>query len=176
MTPRRKAFIALLGIGVVALAADQLIPRSENPADEPEAELAVAHAPAAQKTPPPPAAPANPSLSQRIAKARERSPGEVETRDVFLVPLAWIGPQKVEQILAAPAARTPRFDETHRLTALIVAGDRTGALIDGMMIKVGESIDGYRLISVANNVAVFESANERAYVRVEKSAVAAVGN
>src|SRR6185436_8131933 len=175
MTARRKAFIALLGIGVIALAADQLIPRSENPADEPEAELAVAAAPAAQKATPVAPTPANPPLSQRIVAAVARSSGQTETRDIFLVPLAWIGPQKVEQVLAAPAPRTPRFDETHRLTALILNGDRTGALIDGMMIRVGESIDGYRLMSVANNVAVFESANERAFVRVEKSAVAAVG-
>ena len=176
MTARRKAFIALLGIGLVALAADQLIPRSENSADEPEPQLAVAQAPAAQKTPQAAPAPANPALSQRIARALERSTGQEQTRDIFLVPLAWIGPQKVEQVVAAPAPRTPRFDETHRLTALILNGDRSGALIDGMMVKVGESIDGYRLMSVANNVAVFESANERAFVRVEKSAVAAVGN
>ena len=176
MTARRKAFIALLGIGVVALAADQLIPRSENPADEPEPQVAVARAPAAQQTPLAAPTPANPSLSQRIGRAVERSSGEMGTRDVFLVPVAWIGPQKAEQVLAAPAPRTPRFDETHRLTALILNGDRSGALIDGMMVKVGESIDGYRLMSVANNVAVFESANERAFVRVEKSAVAAVGN
>jgi len=176
MTARRKAFIALLGIGMIALAADQLIPTSENPADEPDAELAVAQAPAAKKAPTAASTPASPSLSQRIARALERSTGANETRDIFLVPLAWIGPQKVEQVIAAPAPRTPRFDEKHRLTALVVAGDRSGALIDGMMIKVGESIDGYRLMSVANNVAVFESANERAFVRVEKSAVAAVGN
>lgn len=176
MTARRKAFIALLGIGVIALAADQLIPRSENPEDEPESAVAVAVAPAAQKAPPAAPTPANPSLSQRIATAGARSSGQTETRDIFVVPVAWIGPQKAEQVLAAPAPRTPRFDETHRLTALIQAGDRSGALIDGMMIKVGQSIDGYRLMSVANNVAVFESANERAFVRVEKSAVAAVGN
>ena len=176
MTARRKAFIALLGIGVIALAADHLIPRSENPADEPEPEVAVAQAPAAHKPPQAPPTPANPSLSRRIGRAVERSPGEIETRDIFVVPVAWIGPQKAEQVLAAPAPRTPRFDETHRLTALILNGDRSGALIDGMMIKVGQSIDGYRLMSVANNVAVFESANERAFVRVEKSDVAAVGN
>src|SRR4051794_36019579 len=109
MTARRKAFIALLGIGVIALAADQLIPKSESPADGSEPEVAVAQAsaahqaiPAAQQTPP--AAPtANPSLSQRVGRAVERSSGETETRDIFLVPLAWIGPQKVEQVLAAPA-------------------------------------------------------------------------
>ena len=161
---------------MIALAADQLIPRSENAADAPEPEIAVAPAPAAQKTPPPAPTPANPSLSQRIARAVARSSGQTETRDIFLVPLAWIGPQKVEQVVAAPAPRTPRFDEKHRVTALILNGGRSGALIDGMMIKVGESIDGYRLVSVANNVAVFESANEKAFVRVEKGAVAAVGN
>ena len=175
MTARRKAFFALLGIGVIALAADQLIPTSENPADGPEPEVAIAQAPAARPTPPAAATPANPTLSQRIGSAVARSSGETETRDIFLVPVAWIGPQKAAQVLGAPAPRTPRFDETHRLTALI-SGDRSGALIDGMMIKVGESIDGYRLVSVANNVAVFESANERAFVRVEKSAVAAVGS
>jgi len=116
------------------------------------------------------------SLSQRIGRAVEQTLAEPSSRDIFQVPLAWIGSQKIGQDIAAPAQRRPRFDETHHLSAIILSGDRSGALIDGMMIKVGESIDGYRLASVSNNLAVFESATERAFVRVEKSAIAATGN
>jgi len=171
MTPRRKAFIALLAIGAAALAADRLIPGSENSAAEAEPDLVVAQVPSGAKAASPAsAAPATLSLSYRIRGAVEQATPDPSSRDIFRLPLAWIGPQKSAE-LAAPVAQI-RFDETHRLTGLILAGGRTGALIDGMLIKVGQSIDGYRLVSVANNTAVFESANERAVLRVEKSTFA----
>src|SRR6266568_71057 len=162
MTARRKAFVALLAIGAAALAADRLIPGSDNSAAETEPDLVVAQAPGGAKAASPAsAAPATLSLSDRISRAVEQATPDPSSRDIFRVPLAWIGPQKSGAEIGAPVAQM-RFDETHRLTGLILAGDRTGALIDGMLIKVGQSIDGYRLVSVANNTAVFESANERA--------------
>ena len=173
MTPRRKAFIALLAIGAAALAADRLVPESENSAAETNPDLVVAQAPGGAKAASlASAAPTALSLSQRIRGAVEQATPDPSSRDIFRVPLAWIGPQKSGAEIGAPVVLMRRFDETHRLNGLILAGDRTGALIDGMLIKVGQSIDGYRLVSVANNIAVFESANERAVLRVEKSTFA----
>jgi len=170
MTARRKSLVLLLALGAIALVADRFIPRSENTAlaDEPDTAVAATAA-ALPVASPSPAAPAGPSLSERIRKAREQNP-HLSSRDMFQVPLSWAGPPKSAQQTAAPTP--PRFDETHRLTGLILAGERTGALIDGMLIKVGQSIDGYRLVSVANNTAVFESAGERAVLRVEKNTFA----
>jgi hypothetical protein len=55
------------------------------------------------------------------------------------------------RVKAAPEAK-PKLN----LQAVLVAGPQSIANVDGVMLRVGDSINGYRLLEVAHRSAVFE--------------------
>ena len=55
------------------------------------------------------------------------------------------------RLKAAPEGK-PKLN----LQAVMVAGPQSIANVDGVMVRVGESINGYRLLEVAHRSAVFE--------------------
>jgi len=71
-------------------------------------------------------------------------------------------------ILAAPAQQpgTRQLDigkplEDRELSATLVSGRMPLVVIDGELLKLGESIDGYRLVGVRQGKAVFEKAGKK---------------
>jgi hypothetical protein len=58
---------------------------------------------------------------------------------------------------AAPGEPRPRF----QLNAVLAAGSNSIANVDGVMVRVGESVQGYRLVAVQDRSAVFEKNNAR---------------
>ena len=64
----------------------------------------------------------------------------------------------------APAPRVQRAPEPKpklNLQAVIVAGPHSIANVDGVLVRVGESVKGYRLLEVHDRSAVFERNNAR---------------
>ena len=57
---------------------------------------------------------------------------------------------------AAPALK-PRFN----LQAVLVAGPQSIANVDGVMVRMGDAIQGYRLVEVQDRSAVFEKNGAR---------------
>ena len=55
------------------------------------------------------------------------------------------------RLKAAPEGK-PKLN----LQAVLVAGPHSIANVDGVMVRVGESVNGYRLLEVAHRSAVFE--------------------
>ncbi|MGB7815383.1 MAG: hypothetical protein WBL28_03425 [Methylotenera sp.] len=55
------------------------------------------------------------------------------------------------------------------LTAVMVAGKHSLVNIDGVIIKLGEEKDGYRLIQVKDHEAVFKKGNKRIVLDMEMS-------
>ena len=169
VTRQQKILLGLVGIGACALLVDRLVAGSENAAQ-------------AIESSPPPVQPAaagqthaihtlsssvSPSLSERIRKGAEQTPQGAAARDIFRVPPAWSGAETSPTTVAAGSANLPRFEQTHRLNALILAGSHSGALIDSTLVKLGQSIDGYRLVRVAPGMAQLESSGGRAILRIE---------
>jgi hypothetical protein len=48
-----------------------------------------------------------------------------------------------------------------RLNAVLVAGDASMANVDGVMVRLGDSVYGYRLVEVHDRMAVFEKNKAR---------------
>jgi hypothetical protein len=70
---------------------------------------------------------------------------------VGLVPGSAASAAALGRVKAAPEGK-PRLN----LQAVLVAGSHSIANVDGVMLRVGESIDGYRLLEVQHRSAVFE--------------------
>jgi hypothetical protein len=70
---------------------------------------------------------------------------------VGLVPGSASSAASLGRVKAAPEGK-PRLN----LQAVLVAGSQSIANVDGVMVRVGESINGYRLLEVQHRSAVFE--------------------
>lgn len=170
VTKQRKIILVLLGIGVCALAGDRLTARSENvPSAANSSSLAV-QTPAITTSAPvlPALTPATATpLSDRIHSAVARMPRGTALRDMFRVAPAW-GSAHGNPARPEGAWGLTSFQQSHRMTALMVDGRRSSVIVDGNPVTLGQSIDGYRLVTVTQDMAVFESAGGRAILRIEE--------
>ncbi len=96
-----------------------------------------------------------------IAGAGAAPASEEIRRNPFSVPAGLIEPVP-DAASAAPKparkrVRRPRFE----LRAVLAAGDTSLANVDGTLLAIGERHEGYRLVEVGEDGAVFERAGRR---------------
>ncbi len=90
----------------------------------------------------------------RLAQGAEIDDG---FRDAFAVPQAWRALREAEKTQPTKPSRRGAFKDRRQLTAVMIVQGGGIAMIDGMAIRVGQSIDGYRLVSVGQRSAKFTS-------------------
>jgi hypothetical protein len=82
--------------------------------------------------------------------------------------------KKEEGAAAAQEASQPPFDQRHRLEATMVAGNRSWALVDGKMIRLGQLVrDGeavYQLIEVREHEVTFLCGDDEMVLRISTAA------
>lgn len=174
MTRERKIYGALLCLGLAALAADKLF---FSPAEAPAASLliqnsgpkpvVVAHnkpvvTPAAE-----PQAKDQPLMGLGALADRMRGMAEaerldlVDARDAFRPPVAWVGniaiPTQTQQSGPGPGDAVSAFREKHHLIAVLKSSRGGMAILDGKSVRPGQTVDGFKLLRVGENSAVFES-------------------
>lgn len=157
-TKERKLYVGVLAAGLAALVTDRLTGGGQSadpPPDEPASALVVKStpqtAPAAAAAPAPPAAARK--LSERLTAWAANAPRK--PRDPFVPAAAWSGVADVDAI--PPSAGPERFRQNHRLTAVLMSGRQSQAIIDGTPIRLGEVFKGFRLVSVDESKAVLNS-------------------
>jgi hypothetical protein len=166
LTKERKAYAVVFGLGLMALAADRLF---FAPAGAEAAAPDAAGEPqrvAAQAPPTEPAAPTGPSFAERLGKRASWGDGPV--RDAFVAPVAWVGARTSRE--APEAALSPTiFAEKHRATLVTKVttdkGDRGMAVVDGKVVYLHGTLDGYQLVDInaskEHKSAIFERNGER---------------
>lgn len=188
MSRQRLAWLAVLGLGVVALILDRALlgPASANAEATPE--LSAGSAPSAgvaakpedAEIPLPGAAAAQtaagPSLAERLREA-QASIGEwdhASLREAFRPSQAWLSVLVQPAVTEAAQASPDDFWSTVRVTA-IVSG-RAGAFVRAVIgeqtwvIPVGGQVQGLRLVSVddSGRSALFERNGEEVRLRLEE--------
>jgi len=159
------------------------------PAPGPAAPAAAAPAPAAAPrisaapaaAQPTAAAPAKPAtVSQAAAAGAARIPlaerlkalappdGETAAmREAFAPSQAWLASLGEGKPGAGPQLDLAAdFVRTHKLTSVLRRGGVGSAVIDGKVVEVGERLDGYRLIGLTADSAVFRSPRDAKEVRL----------
>lgn len=81
----------------------------------------------------------------------------------------FLRPQLVERAPAADPAASPLLE----LRAILSAGDASRVDVGGHIVGVGEEVNGYRLISVSEDGAVFEHAGRSIHVPLAARAATA---
>lgn len=168
---KQATYGAVLGLAAVAFVIDRMCFSPEN--------AGAATTPAAVEKPAPGEAPAaTPVVAASSAESvpagwfAERlraatSDSTQSARDVFSMPACWRpAPKAAVGPVATSAAPKPQlFGETfrheHHLVAVMIEAGSGRAVVDGKLISVGASIDGFRLVSLSRQVARFVRGNEQ---------------
>jgi len=181
MSRSRLAVFVALGVALVALVVDRLVlapsatgPQPAAAAESPPGPAAAATQPPTGPEAPPTAAetdPASPSagpppLASRLAAAAERFSLDPERlRDGFAPAPSWLAeltePPPSEPAEAAPEPETPSpaeaFREGHALTAVIMTQRGGSAVVNGRVVRLGQTVDGFTLVRLTRRSAVFAS-------------------
>lgn len=174
VTLQQKLLGGVLVIGAIALSADRLFflksasSETSQTSGATASEYAIAPAARVQPAIGQPvalrAATANAvavvSIAERLREAMNSSP-TTEPRDAFTIGAGW--PAATEAATETPAgvSAAETFKQTHRLTGVLSSNGRSLAMVDGKLVAVGQSVDGYRLAAISHRSATFEAANSQ---------------
>ena len=164
LTKRQKVFVVVFFIGLGALIVDRVWLRpGAASADSPQG--SADQVSSASPHPSPEHASGKPSVTQRLDSLwPQQEPNFADVRDPFCLPSSWSGVSK--DGTAATAGATTGFAATHRLSAVVLEGRVSYALVDDRFLTPGQEIDGYKLVSVEDHFAVFEGQGGRVVLKL----------
>lgn len=155
LTKERKIYAGLFLVAVCAFIGNEVF---SGPSEASAADAApVASAPVRT------AAPAAPTVSQHSAMTdqlaqrlrtldHDEALSASAVSDPFKLSKSWEGASD-----GPTDNRVWAFNQRHHLTAVMVSGARGGsAIIDGELVRVGQSLEGFKLIEVSTRSATFE--------------------
>jgi hypothetical protein len=156
LSKRQKMLLGIFVVGLVGLVADRTILR---PQGGPKAASAESLAPASNAARPG-GAPAEgdqsvrPPLAERLNKLLpDTANGAAELRDPFALPVSWPGSagnkEKVPDVAGV-------FARKHQLKAVVVQGQDVCAQVDDSFLVPGQTMDGFRLVSINDRSVIFE--------------------
>jgi hypothetical protein len=165
LSRERKVFVTLCGIALGALVIDRalLAPSADPEGADAAAQLAVPSAARAAPGVTPPggrkggesAEAAN--ISRLLAQMAEKKRKQLEqTPDAFQPATAWVAPPANAAVPVASDIRVVAF--TRRKLASVMGSGRggAGAMVDGQIVHVGQTLDGFTLLAVDKYTALFE--------------------
>src|SRR4051794_16837278 len=100
-----------------------------------------------------PAMAGNPIASKLAALSESMHLPNAPLKDAFTPGPSWYG---------SSTSDLRSFEQTHQLTGSILSGSHAAAFVDGKLLLVGQTVDGYKLMSVAKGRAVFQSSEASA--------------
>jgi hypothetical protein len=168
-------------MALIALLVDQVIVGSDRSGPE-RASAAPRPAVTPAKAPPPERAAAAPPRPQVPAAERPRRLGDrlealararridpFDVRDAFAPSDVWVDLSRQEPARKklAKEERAEAFRREHRLTAVMLGGSSVSAVIDGKCLRIGEPLDGFRLVGVSVGSAVMEADGIRVELKLK---------
>src|SRR5256885_961384 len=155
-TKERKIYGGLLALGLVALVIDRCSGGPKEAAAQQEDAAALVAPNVAGKTAPSKNARTSEgailarsdiSLAERLRAATNgQLVSDKSVVDVFRPSRKWAGDAGGSE--AHVLSDAERFRAAHRLTAVMMSGRSSRAIVDGTPLRLGESLDGFKLLSV----------------------------
>lgn len=167
LSKSQKVYVCVFGLGAVALLADRVFfgaaavapeaagaghqvapPLREGTRELPLPLQADAPGPLVQED----------TLADRVRAVAEASKLHlVDVRDAFSPSEALIGQLQKAGPRGSQQSKSEAFEQRHRLTA-VMAGNAGGyAIVDGACVLIGQELEGFKLVSVGERSAVFQS-------------------
>jgi len=176
----RTIVLAVLALAVTALLVDRLVlaPSAGGPARARAASTAEgspsgtgeASSPAPATSPQADPGPRLADSLEAVAEPCELDPDRL--RDGFVPAKAWleelVEPPPEAEASEPQTSPATRFAERHTLTSVILTSHSGSAVIDGKVVPVGQTIDGFRLIRLSRRSAVFEGDGEEVALHLRR--------
>jgi len=160
---RQKVLVAIFVLGLVGLAADRVFLRPQGGPGAASADASDSYAmpPLPARNGPSAVAEAQgPGMAERLDRIwPDREPNTVEARDPFSLRGSWLGNAGTGSSAAPDPAEV--FAQAHPLVAVVMDGQRSYVLVNDRVLKLGEQIDGFTLVSIGAKSAVFERQGQR---------------
>ncbi len=180
---KQIVYVVMLGLAATALVVDRLLGPGGGTVKTANAEYVAPVEPESQ----PPAsdvAPEKPppDLAGRLAMlASARSIDIDRSRDVFVPSPAWQGdfgrggPAAMDAPPADAESALDAFRRTRQLGAIVDGGSEMGAIIDGQFVRVGQFLDGMKLVHISPDSATFQSSQGQVELRLPRRTLSAAG-
>jgi hypothetical protein len=166
---RQFLLLGLCAVGVAAFIYDRLQPQGVS---GPDPALAAA-CPPAEPVGAAPAGEASPSgadvplvrtkkiLVDRLKSIAGESPASAQDdRDAFRPSAAWLPAAAAATPVAAEPTEKSKaevFVQSHTLQAVMISGDTSQVVINDKFLKLGQEMDGFKLVSVSQERAVLRT-------------------
>jgi len=181
LSRQQKIYLAILALVLGALLVDRLF-RSRQPAPaeanaEPETVAVEASTysdplpgetiPAMMDLPDPNSQPPSIKLAQQLEILLPDECLDLDqARDAFSLPAAWLdelcAPNPLGQADAAA-----RFAKSHQLKAVLIDGQNSSALVDDHLLRLGQELDGFKLVAVNESSATFAAGTKRVILKLK---------
>ena len=178
LTKKHKAYGAVVAVGALALLVDRVfLDSSQTSPEAATGEVLAAptgEGPPAKSTqtipvPPPSILGTDQSVAARLAAltgSKGLDPAGV--RDAFCPAPAWIGaPEADVPVVESVESQAERFGRSHQLQAVMVGDLGSYAIIDGKCVFVGQTLDGFKLVSVGQASATLEAGGTRVTLKLK---------
>ncbi|MHC4985370.1 MAG: hypothetical protein ACYTFO_04355 [Planctomycetota bacterium] len=178
LTKSQRAYVAVLVVAVAAFLADRFLVG----AGDSRVEQASAAPPGAGAietpltTPRPPSTSDTPSIAAQLATLQEMRPADLEgVREAFSPSESWnqqLRPAHPPQDRPAASTagnqsvRADQFVAGHRLMSILHLAEGGVALVDDKVVRIGQTLDGFTLIELTEDTAVFASDERRVELRL----------
>ena len=180
LTKSQKVYVAVLVTAVAAFLVDRVFLGGDGPVEQASAAGPGVGAAEAPRSVPPSGASDAPSVGARLAELQEAHPVDLQhVREAFVPSDAWnqqLRPRQPRQDPSqpsAPAGSSSRADEFvagHRLKSILHLDDGGVALVDDKVVRIGQTVDGFKLIELTENAAVFVLHDQRARLQLANPA------
>ena len=159
LTKQQKVFVGIFVCVIVGLVCDRTLLLPEGVGAETVADNLLERPPVSAMT-----VPSLPTTPVASAQFKERLdallPGDdpvmTAARDAFTLSAAWSGGHKQ----SAEGSEVSKFRKKHRLKALILHGRGQAAFVDDEFVRIGQVLDGFRLVEIDENSATFVAKSE----------------
>jgi hypothetical protein len=178
LSRERAIYLTVLGVGVSALALGEVVfPASPSsaagaPVEASAKEYSVSPAGGATRL----TLTARESVKACSVAEQLRTFGQAHEVDVLSIRDVFQAPAVLDQ--SRPAAEkapssmpnpVERFTQAHHLNGVMVANQQSKAIVDGKTLLVGQSLDGFKLVSVTQQVVTFESEAGQVVLKIPES-------
>jgi len=174
----RIIVLALLAVAAVALLVDRLLlaPSATGPKQALGASGTTPATTGVQESASAIDGDARPRFADRLrATAEQCELDPAGMRDGFTPAEAWLkelvaAPPPAESDPAPPAGPSPGdlFAQQHTLTSVIMTRSGGSAVVDGKVVPLKQTVDGFTLVRLTRDAAVFEAAGEQVELRLRR--------
>jgi hypothetical protein len=153
ITNEQKIYVAVLGVAVAALLIDHAYSGPHSASAAPSA--LSAHT-AVQPEPMIPVE--SPSLNEGMIASKLKAIPPFDLNQICDA----FSPSKIWADSVQPqSARPDQFETSHKLSAVLSSHNGGGAIVNGELVRVGETVDGFKLMGVGARSAVFSKGTLR---------------